>query len=88
VFRKEVFREKRSGVSTQEHRQLRKLIAQLESGDIVIVTPIDRLARIRFRPFAIVKEVVDAGCVFRSLAEPWADTGTSSGRLMLAVLGD
>ena len=24
---------------------------------------------------------------FRSLAEPWADTGTSAGRLMLAVLG-
>src|SRR3954467_12914413 len=24
---------------------------------------------------------------FRSLAEPWADTGTSTGRLMLAVLG-
>src|SRR5260370_39458890 len=23
----------------------------------------------------------------RSLAEPWADTGTSTGRLMLAVLG-
>jgi DNA invertase Pin-like site-specific DNA recombinase len=25
---------------------------------------------------------------FRSLAEPWADTGTSTGRLMIAVLGD
>src|SRR3954467_13190070 len=24
---------------------------------------------------------------FQSLAEPWADTGTSTGRLMLAVLG-
>ena len=24
---------------------------------------------------------------FRSLVEPWADTGTSTGRLMLAVLG-
>jgi len=24
---------------------------------------------------------------FRSLAEPWADTGTSTGRLMIAVLG-
>ena len=26
--------------------------------------------------------------MFRSLAEPWAEKGTSSGRLMLAVLGD
>ena len=35
--------------------------------------------------FAIVKRIVDAKAQFRSLAEPWADTGT--GRLMLAVLG-
>jgi DNA invertase Pin-like site-specific DNA recombinase len=30
---------------------------------------------------------VDAEAQFRSLAEPWADTGTSTGRLMIAVLG-
>ena len=30
---------------------------------------------------------MDAKAQFRSLAEPWADTGTSPGRLMLAVLG-
>jgi DNA invertase Pin-like site-specific DNA recombinase len=30
---------------------------------------------------------VDAKGQFRSLAEPWADTGTRTGRLMLAVLG-
>jgi DNA invertase Pin-like site-specific DNA recombinase len=33
------------------------------------------------------KRIVDAKAQFRSLAEPWADTGTSTGRLMLAVLG-
>jgi hypothetical protein len=37
--------------------------------------------------FAIVKRIVDAEAQFRSLAEPWVDTGTSTGRLMLAVLG-
>jgi DNA invertase Pin-like site-specific DNA recombinase len=37
--------------------------------------------------FAIVKRIVDAKAQFRSLAEPWADTGTSTGRLMLAILG-
>ena len=35
----------------------------------------------------LVKRIVDAKAQFRSLAEPWADTGTSTGRLMLAVLG-
>ena len=29
---------------------------------------------------------MDAGGQFRSLAEPWADTSTSTGRLMIAVL--
>src|SRR5207248_10669388 len=56
-------------------------------GDMVIVTRIDRLARSTFDLFAIVKRIVDAGGQFRSLAEPWADTATSTGRLMIAVLG-
>jgi DNA invertase Pin-like site-specific DNA recombinase len=30
---------------------------------------------------------VDAKAQFRSLAEPWVDTATSTGRLMIAVLG-
>ena len=51
------------------------------------MTRIDRLARSNFDLFAIVKRIVDAKAQFRSLAEPWADTGTSTGRLMLAVLG-
>jgi hypothetical protein len=48
---------------------------------------IDRLARSTFDLSGIVKRIVDAKAQFRSLAEPWADTGTSTGRLMLAVLG-
>jgi DNA invertase Pin-like site-specific DNA recombinase len=51
----------------------------LAPGDIVMVTRIDCLAR--------SKQIADAKAQFHSLAEPWADTGTSTGRLMLAVLG-
>jgi DNA invertase Pin-like site-specific DNA recombinase len=58
-----------------------------DAGDVLTVTRLDRLARSTFNLFAIVKQIVDAGAQFRSLAEPWADTGTSTGRLMLAVLG-
>src|SRR5919199_2908319 len=56
-------------------------------GDMVTMPRVDRLARSTFDLFAIVKRIVDAGGQFRSLAEPWADTGTSTGRLMIAVLG-
>ena len=45
------------------------------------------VARSTFDLFAIIKQIVDAKAQFRSLAEPWADTGTSTGDLMLAVLG-
>jgi DNA invertase Pin-like site-specific DNA recombinase len=63
------------------------MLGKLGPGDVVTVTRIDRLARSTFDLFAIVKRIVDAEGQFRSLAEPWADTGTSTGRLMLAVLG-
>ena len=56
-------------------------------GDVVTVTRIDRLARSTFDLFAIVKQIVDAKGQFRSLAEPWADTATSTGWLMIALLG-
>ena len=35
----------------------------------------------------MVKLIMDGKAQFRSLADPWADTGTSTGGLMLAVLG-
>ena len=63
------------------------MLKGLAPSDVVTVTRIDRLARSTFDLFAIVKQIVDAKAQFRSLSEPWADTGTSTGRLMLAVLG-
>jgi DNA invertase Pin-like site-specific DNA recombinase len=65
---------------------LLKLLKALASGDVVTVTRIDRLARSTFDLFAILKQIVDAGGQIRSLAEPWADTATRTGRLMIDVL--
>lgn len=81
-----IFREKASGAKA-DRRELQKLMKALSPGDEVVVTRIDRLARSTFDLFGIVKRIVDAGARFRSLAEPWADTSNSTGRLMLAVLG-
>jgi DNA invertase Pin-like site-specific DNA recombinase len=81
-----VFRETATG-ARPDRRELLKLLKALAPGDVVTVTRIDRLARSTFDLFAIVKQIVDAGGQFRSLAEPWADTATSTGRLMIAVLG-
>jgi DNA invertase Pin-like site-specific DNA recombinase len=81
-----MYREKVSGAKA-DRRELLKLLKTVGPGDVVMVTRIDRLARSTFDLFAIVKQIVDAGGQFRSLAEPWADTATSTGRLMIAVLG-
>ena len=81
-----IYREKVTGAHN-DRRELLKMLDHLAPGDVVTVTRIDRLARSTFDLFAIVKQIVDAKAQFRSLAEPWADTGTSTGRLMIAVLG-
>jgi DNA invertase Pin-like site-specific DNA recombinase len=81
------FREKASGAQA-DRRQLLRLLKGVARSDVVIVTRIDRLARSTFDLFAIVKEILAAGGQFSSLAEPGADTATSStGRLMIAVFG-
>jgi DNA invertase Pin-like site-specific DNA recombinase len=81
-----IYREKVTGAPA-DRRELNRMLGKLAPGDVVTVTRIDRLARSTFDLFAIVKRIVDAKAQFRSLAEPWADTGTSTGRLMIAVLG-
>src|SRR6202035_1232290 len=81
-----IYREKVTGAHS-DRRELLKMLKALAPGDVVTVTRIDRLARSTFDLFGIVKRIVDAKAQFRSLAEPWADTGTSTGRLMIAVLG-
>ena len=81
-----IYREKVSGARA-DRKELLRMLKHLAAGKVVVVTRIDRLARSTFDLFAIVKQIADAGARFQSLAEPWADTGTSTGRLMLAVLG-
>ncbi len=83
---RKVFREKVSGARA-DRRQLERLLKSLAPGDTVVVTRIDRLARSTFDLFAIIQRIVDADAHFRSIAEPWANTTTSAGRLMIAVLG-
>jgi len=77
-----IYREKVTGARS-DRRELLKMLKGLAPGDVVTVTRIDRVARSTFDLFAIVKQIVDAKAQFRSLAEPWADTGTSTGRLIL-----
>src|SRR3984893_13646946 len=81
-----VYREKASGAQA-DRRELLRMLQDIMPGDVVTVPRIARLARSTFDLFATVKRIVDAGGQFRFLAEPWADTATSTGRWMIAILG-
>ena len=60
---------------------------QLEAGDVLMVTRLDRLARSTRDLLNTLAAITAKKAGFRSLGDTWADTTTSHGRLMLTVLG-
>jgi DNA invertase Pin-like site-specific DNA recombinase len=83
---KKVFREVASGAKT-DRAQLRRLLDQLEAGDVLTVTRLDRLARSTRDLLNTLAAITAKKAGFKSLGDTWADTTTSHGRLMLTVLG-
>src|SRR6476646_2704492 len=81
-----VFREVASGART-DRAQLRKAIAALQSGDVLMVARLDRLARSTRDLLNALAAITSKKAGFRSLGNAWADTTTAHGRLMLTVLG-
>jgi DNA invertase Pin-like site-specific DNA recombinase len=81
-----VFKEKVSGAKT-DRPELAKVIGRLESGDVLVVTRLDRLARSTRDLLNVIAAITDRGAGFKSLKDAWADTTSAHGRLMLTVLG-
>ena len=81
-----VLRETASGARA-DRAQLRRALDQLDKGDVLMVTRLDRLARSTRDLLNTLATIADKGAGFRSLGDTWADTTTAHGRLMLTVLG-
>ena len=81
-----MFSEKQSGAKT-DRAQLAKAIAALTAGDTLVVCKLDRLARSTRDLLNTLDAIDKAGATFKSLGDPWCDTTTPHGRLMLTVLG-
>lgn len=81
-----VYAEKVSGAKT-DRSQLERAIAALDAGDVLLVTRIDRLARSARDLLNIIDEVQKRGALFRSLAEPWANTADAVSKMTLTILG-
>jgi DNA invertase Pin-like site-specific DNA recombinase len=81
-----VFAEKVSGAKT-DRAQLAKAIAALTPGDTLVVCKLDRLARSTRDLLNTLAAIADAGSTFKSLGDPWCDTTSAHGKLMVTVLG-
>ena len=80
-----IFAEKVSGART-DRVELTKLLKRVERDDLVIVTRLDRLARSTRDLLNILHGLADKRAKFRSLADPWCDTSTPQGELLVTVL--
>src|SRR6202035_2196682 len=81
-----VFREKITG-ATADRPQLRKLMAALAHGDVVIIPAVDRLSRDTTDLLVIARDMQRAGGGLRSLAAPGVDTTADFAEVVLAMLG-
>jgi DNA invertase Pin-like site-specific DNA recombinase len=81
-----VFSEKETGTKT-DRAALAKAVAALEAGDVLLVTKLDRLARSTRDLLNTLATIGERGAGFKSLSDPWADTTTPHGKLMITVLG-
>ncbi len=61
------------------------MLDQLREGDTVIVWKLDRLARSTRNLLEIVETIDAAGARFQSISEPWADTTTHAGKMIMTV---
>ncbi len=79
-----LFEEKISGAA-RNRPKLEKLMEQLRKGDVLVVTRLDRLARSTSELLRIAERITKKKAGLQSLDEPWADTTSPSGRMIMTV---
>lgn len=79
-----IFAEKITGTHSKR-AELARMLDHLRPGDVVTVTRLDRLARNTRDLLDIAEQLQVKGAGLRSLAEPWADTTSPAGRMVLTV---
>ncbi len=79
-----IFEEKISGAK-RDRPELGRLLDHLRPGDVLTVTRLDRLARSTTDLLHIAEQLKEKDAGLRSLAEPWADTTSPAGRMVLTI---
>ena len=81
-----IFAEKVTGTHAKRP-ELTRMLDHLRTGDVVTVTRLDRLARSTRDLLDIAEQLHAKDAGLRSLAEPWADTTSPAGRMVLTIFG-
>lgn len=81
---KRVYEEKVSGAK-RARPELTRMLDQLRASDVVVVSRLDRLARSTRDLLDIAEQLKQVEAGLRSLHEPWADTTSPAGRMVLTV---
>lgn len=82
-----IFSEKVSGRSTKDRIELANALDFVREGDTLVVTRLDRLARSVGDLHNIIEKLTEKKVGFRCLNQNGVDTDSSTGRLMLSILG-
>lgn len=81
---KTIFQEKVSGARA-DRPELTKLLEHIREGDTLVVYKLDRLARSTHHLLEIVQTLQAKGADFCSIGEPWADTTSPAGKMIMTV---
>ena len=79
-----IYEEKVSGAK-RDRPALTRMLDQLREGDVVVVARLDRLARSTRDLLEIAELLKEGGTGLRSFGEPWADTTSPAGKMVLTV---
>ena len=61
------------------------MLDQIRPGDTIVVWKLDRLARSTRDLLETMETIRQAGGKFQSLSEPWADTTTHAGKMIMTI---
>jgi len=82
-----IFEEKASGKSSDNRVQLQAALDFVRSGDVLVITKLDRLARSMIDLNLIAKKLKDKGVGLKALDQPEIDTTSAIGELLFNILG-
>ncbi len=79
-----IFREKASG-ATRQRPEFQRMLDQIRDADVIVVWKLDRLARSTRDLLETMETIREAGAKFQSISEPWADTTSHAGKMIMTV---